>query len=251
MAPSATQPGGDMTAPPGLIESDTLASAAVLCVDDDEVVQILLKDVVRFAGAGYFEARSSRDARAMLATRQFDLILLDRRLPDGDGLLLMDVIRRRGDCPVIVLSELGCQQDRQLGLGLGATDYIAKPFSPAEVSGRVRFALEKARVRKRQVEDAPIRRGRLSLTSVSRRLCIDGIARFLPPAETRMLQALLQRHGEVLSRDDLTAAACGRDWSPGDRTGDVLIARLRKKLPPDVAEITTVHRLGYVLNVHA
>lgn len=224
-------------------------SGAVLCVDDDDVVQILLREVVRLAGAGHCEARSARQAKAMLEAHRFDLVLLDRRLPDGDGLLLLDVIRRHGDCPVIVLSEMGCQQDRQLGLGLGAAEYIAKPFSPAEVSARIRFALEKERQRRKLIRDTPITHGRLSFTPVSRRLCIDGTSRFLPPAEARMLLALLERHGEVLSRDDLTSAGCGRDWSPGDRTVDVLIARLRKKVPRDVADIVTVHRLGYVLMI--
>lgn len=220
----------------------------VLCIDDDQVVQILLEEVVRLAGAVYHDARSAEQAKGLLAAKSFDLILLDRRLPDSDGLLLIETVRQHGDCPVIVLSELGCQQDRQLGIGLGATEYLTKPFNPAELSMRIRLILEREQLRQERMRDAPIKLGRLTFSPAARRLTIGAVETYLPPAEGRMLYLLLSRQGEVLSRDDLTLGACGRDWSPGDRTADVLIARLRKRLPRDIAEIVTVHRLGYVLS---
>lgn len=220
----------------------------VLCIDDDPVLQVMLAEVVRLAGATHHEARSARAVVDLLGRRSFDLILLDRRLPDTDGLLLIESIRRRESCPIIVLSELGCPNDRQLGLGLGAHDYLSKPFNPAELSSRIRSLLERERSARERRRNETIVFGRLAFTPGARRLRIDGEVSFLPPAETRMLCLLLERPGEVLSRDALTAAACGRDWSPGDRTADVLIARLRKKIPKDVAKIVTVHRLGYVLH---
>jgi len=219
----------------------------VLGVEDDEVVQIMLAEVVRLAGGTYRAARTAEQAERLLSEQEFALVLLDRRLPDSDGLLLIDAVRRRGDCPIIVLSELGCSHDRILGLGLGATEYIAKPFNPAELSSRVRFFLNR---RQANGEPAPaelIEAGRLSFAPRSRRLSIDGQTRFLPPAEARLLEVLLTQSGEVLDRDSLTQAACGRDWTPGDRTVDVLVARLRKRLPDDVARIVTVHRLGYLM----
>ena len=228
-------------------EADSGHLGDVLCVEDDPVVQIALGDVIRRAGARQHTAASAREAEALLDHRTFDLIVLDRRLPDSDGLLLIQTIRRTSDCPVIVLSRMGDTQDRILGLGLGATDYVTKPFSPADLSSRIRFMLmERARQRDSD-RTQPIRRGRLSFLPVSRRLTIDGAVVFLPPAEARLLLALLENEAEVLTRDDLTQAACGRDWSPGDRTVDVLIARLRKRIPLDVAEIVTVHRTGYLL----
>lgn len=222
-------------------------SGDVLCIDDDPVMQILLAEVVRLAGASYHDARSAREAAALLGRRAYDLILLDRRLPDSDGLLLIETIRRRESCPIIVLSELGCAHDRQLGLGMGAEDYLAKPCNPAELSCRIQQLLERERSARERRRSVTIECGRLSFNLGSRRLWIGGQASFLPPAEARMLCLLLERQGEVLSRDSLTIAACGREWSPGDRTADVLIARLRKKIPKDAAEIVTVHRLGYVL----
>jgi DNA-binding response OmpR family regulator len=228
---------------------DPVAPADVLCVDDDEVVQILLEEVVRLAGAAYHMAGSAEDALARLGARRFDLIVLDRRLPDSDGLLLIETIRKRGECPVIVLSEMGAPQDRQLGLGLGAEDYLAKPFNPAELVARIRALLERERRRMAQRTGETITCGPLRFTPASRRLQIAGTESFLPPAEARMLRLLLECRDTVLSRDALTSAACGRDWSPGDRTADVLIARLRRKLPRHVAEIVTVHRLGYMFRV--
>ncbi len=220
----------------------------VLCIDDDEVVQILLAEVVSLAGARYHDARSARQARQLLSVQRFDLIVLDRRLPDSDGLLLIETIQQRNECPVIVLSNMGGPQDRQLGLGLGASEYVTKPFNPAELSNRIRHLLERNSRAHRQALDQPIKLGPLTLTASARRLRIDEDVQYLPPAEARMLHLLLRHKGEVLNRDDLTLAACGRVWSPGDRTADVLIARLRKKIPGDVAKITTVHRFGYVLD---
>jgi len=219
----------------------------VLCIDDDDVVQILLGEVVRMANAVHHHARSAQQAKALLAVRRFDLILLDRRLPDTDGLLLIETVQQRGDCPVIVLTEMSCPQDRQLGLGMGALEYLAKPFNPAELSMRVRALLERTHRQQERMRDETVTLGRLSFNPAARRLRIGTTESYLPPAEARMLSLLLLRRGDVLSRDDLTRGACGRDWSPGDRTADVLIARLRRKIPKDILEIVTVHRLGYVL----
>lgn len=233
---------------------DSVAAATlgdVLCIDDDDVVQIMLGEVVRLAGAVHHDARSAQQAKGLLSGRRFDLILLDRRLPDTDGLLLIETVQQRGDCPVIVLSELGCPQDRQLGLGMGAMEYLTKPFNPAELSMRIRLVLERERRRDEKMRDETVTIGRLSFNPAARRLRIGTNETYLPPAEARMLSMLLMRQNDVLSRDGLTRGACGRDWSPGDRTADVLIARLRRKLPKDIVEIVTVHRLGYVLRKRA
>jgi len=242
-----------MTGPPhDARDAGGAASAGlghVLCVEDDPVVQIALGDVIQRAGATHHAVASAREAEAHLERRTFDLIVLDRRLPDSDGLLLIQTIRRTSDCPVIVLSRMGDTQDRILGLGLGATEYVTKPFSPADLSSRIRFMLMDRARQRASDRSQPITRGRLSFLPVSRRLTINGAVVFLPPAEARLLLVLLENEGEVLTRDDLTQAACGRDWSPGDRTVDVLIARVRKRIPPDVAEIVTVHRTGYLMSV--
>jgi DNA-binding response OmpR family regulator len=221
----------------------------VLCIDDDEVTQILLEEVVRLAGAVYHHARTAEEAKALLAGRGFDLVVLDRRLPDSDGLLLLELVQRRCDCPVIVLSQMGGPQDRQLGLGLGAMEYLTKPFNPAELSTRIRGLLEREWRRRDRDHLKPFVHGLLAYHPGERRLRVGENETYLPPAEARLLSLLLSHQGEVLSRDDLTLGACGRDWSPGDRTADVLVARLRQKLPNDLLKIVTVHRMGYALHL--
>ena len=223
--------------------------ADILCIDDDPVVQISLNEVVRNAGARHHEATSAQMAEMMIQDRIFDLILLDRRLPDSDGLLLIQAIRQRLDCPIIVLSQLDAQRDRLLGLGLGATEYMAKPFSPAELSSRIRYVLMEEDKRRRERLSAAIDCGGIHFVPISRQLTVGREMTFLPPAESRLLHLLLQNESVVLNRQRLTREAFGRDWSPGDRTVDVLVARLRKRLANATASIVTVHREGYVLTV--
>ncbi|MEM1077233.1 MAG: response regulator transcription factor [Pseudomonadota bacterium] len=219
---------------------------AVLCVDDDPVVQLMLGDIVRMAGGSYMSATSAREAEAQLAQTDFDLILLDRKLPDSDGLLLLQTIKQGCDCPVIVLSAMDETRDKILGLGLGAAEYVTKPFDPAELSGRVRAVLQDRAASRAETDRAPISCGPLEFEPGTRALRIGLQEDFLPPAEARLLHAFLLGQGEPQSRDALTRMTCGRDWTPGDRTVDVLITRLRRRIPKDVARIVTIHRFGYV-----
>lgn len=220
---------------------------AVLCVDDDPVVQLMLHDIVRTAGGKYVSANCARDAEQLLAETEFDLILLDRKLPDSDGLLLLQTIKQGGDCPVIVLSAMDETRDKILGLGLGAAEYLTKPFSPAELSSRIRAALAHRQKARNDISSEPIAFDGLVFHPGTRSLRIKDKEMFLPPAEARLLHAFLLHVGEPQSRDALTRFACSRDWTPGDRTIDVLVTRLRRRIPADVAHIVTVHRFGYVL----
>ncbi len=220
---------------------------AVLCVDDDPVIQIMLSEVVRKAGADYHRATTAGEAEEMVSDEEFDLILLDRRLPDSDGLLLIQTIRQTSDCPVIVISELGEARDRQLGIGLGAADYMTKPFSPNELSSRIRHILIE-RARRREMDHSrPISLGGVAFHPTLRRLSVNGQTSYLPPNEARLLQVFLENSEQALSRDMLSHNAFGRDWTPGDRTIDVLVARLRRKLEGSGITIVTVHRTGYLM----
>lgn len=221
---------------------------AVLCVDDDPVVQLMLGDIVRTAGGEYRSAGCARDAEDMLAETEFDLILLDRKLPDSDGLLLLQTIKQGNDCPVIVLSAMDEPRDKILGLGLGAAEYVTKPFSPAELSGRIRTLLVEREKLRSQTSNKPITCGELVFRPDTRSLRIEGSEVFLPPAEARLLEAFLLGLGDPQNRDTLTRFACGRDWTPGDRTIDVLVNRLRRRIPAKVGKIVTVHRFGYVFS---
>lgn len=219
----------------------------VLCIDDDPVVQVMLDEIVRTAGGQYQSARSAQEAKERLEETRFDLILLDRRLPDSDGLLLLQIVKEQSDCPVIVLSALNGTHDKILGLGLGAAEYITKPFNPAELSSRIHSLLTKRHKIHNADMTQPLSCGDLWLHPDTRCLRINETETFIPPAEARLLYSFLQNLGQALSRDALTRSACGREWTPGDRTVDVLVARLRQRIPANVAQIITVHRYGYVL----
>lgn len=149
----------------------------------------------------------------------------------------------------MVLSELSDGRERQLGLGLGAAEYLPKPFSPVELSSRVRYALLEGSRARAAARANPIRLGSVELVPTSRRLCIEGRTTYLPPSEARLLKAFLEAPDEALTRDQLTLKTCGREWYPGDRTIDVLVARLRRRLPESVALIVTIHGTGYLLTL--
>ncbi len=222
---------------------------AVLSVDDDPVVQLMLDDIVRSVGAEHCVAGSAREAEEMLEHSQFDLVLLDRKLPDSDGLLLLQAVKKSSNCPVIVLSTLDETRDKILGLGLGAAEYVTKPFNATELGDRIRSLLIRRNQERSASRAGPITAGKLFFEPNTRSMRIEDKEFYLPPAEARLLHALLLGIGKPQSRDDLSRSTSGRDWSPGDRTVDVLVARLRRRIPPDVAEIVTVHRLGYVLTL--
>lgn len=227
------------------------APSRVLVVDDDPVVRVLLREMLLAAGHEVSEAGSARDAEDRLRRGPWDLVLLDRRLPDCDGLLLLKTVKEHADCPVIILSVMDDEHDRTLGLGLGAQDYITKPFNATEVSLRIRNLLLA-----RQAACAPelareITCGPFTLTQATRRLTIDGVSHHLTTAEARLLTLFLRHPGEVLDRTLLTRSLLKRDWSHNDRTIDVLVARLRKLIEPcpkTPCWIITVHGAGYLFN---
>ncbi|WP_425072023.1 response regulator transcription factor [Sagittula sp. S175] len=221
--------------------------ATVLCIDDDPIVQLMLEDIIAGAGADFVIAGSAREAEDVLADTHVDLVLLDRRLPDSDGLLLLQAIKSRSDCPVIILSTMDKSRDKLLGIGLGATEYVTKPFNPLELSSRIRRLLTARSETTGPVGHDVCLVAGMTFDPRSRRLDTERHHIILAPAETRLLHALLLNEGQVQTRDELTQFTCGREWSPGDRTIDVLINRLRGRLRSFPVEIVTVHRAGYLL----
>lgn len=223
----------------------------ILVVDDDPVVRVLLREMLLAAGHEVSEAGSARDAEDRLRRGVWDLVLLDRRLPDCDGLLLLKTVKERSDCPVIILSVMDDEHDRTLGLGLGAQDYITKPFNATEVSLRIRNLLLARKAVSAPDQQRQITHGPFELTQSTRRLTIDGVSHHLTSAEARLLALLLSHPGEVLDRNLMTRSLFKRDWSHNDRSVDVLVARLRKLIEPNPKApewIITVHGAGYLFN---
>ncbi len=221
--------------------------SVVLCIEDDPIVQLMLEDIVTGAGADYAAVGSAREAEDLLAHNRYDLVLLDRRLPDSDGLLLLQSIKGSSDCPVVILSAMDGTRDKLLGLGLGAADYVTKPFNILELSSRLKQLLNAHFDAAAPAEDERFDIAGMRFNAQNRHLDIGGQTVILAPAEARLLHILLLNKGEVQTRDQLSQFACGRDWAPGDRTIDVLINRLRGRIRRVPAEIVTVHRTGYLL----
>ncbi len=225
--------------------------AHVLVVDDDPVVRVLLRELLSDAGHAVDEADSAAAAERHLQRRDWDLVLLDRRLPDCDGLLLLQSVKERCHCPVIVLTVMNDERDRMLGLGLGADDYMTKPFNVSEMTLRVRNLLRSQDAPSVPNERGPLTLGPFTLVQPTRRLEAFGRVQQLTRAETRLFAIFLSRPDEGLDRNLLTRLVCQREWTHDDRSIDVLVARLRKRIEvnPKAPEwIVTLHGLGYLFN---
>ena len=224
----------------------------VLVVDDDEQIATIL---ARYLGGNGYRVSVAGDAAAMRAAVSLgnvDLMLLDLGLPDEDGLSLLRDLRRTWRLPVIVISGRGESVDRIVGLELGADDYLAKPFDLREVLARVRSVLRRTPVAAEPSVGAPRRVGfdGMQLDLAARRLLDrDGHEIVLTTGEFKMLQALVARPHEVLTRDYLMNCMHGRDAGPFDRSIDVQMNRLRRKLEVDPAHpqlIKAVRGAGYL-----
>lgn len=219
----------------------------ILIVDDDPVIRAVLREVLVTRGYIVEEMASATDVRHCLSTQQWDLILLDRRLPDCDGLVLLKAIQDASPCPVIILSILGEEHDRVLGLELGAADYLAKPVNLDELCIRVRNALAYYKP-SNSCNLKHVVFGDFSFNSKTRQLMRDGEEWQLTASESRMLDCLIKNAGHVFNREQLAHKVFHRKWYPNDRSIDVIIARLRKiiELDPRKPEwIVTLHGEGY------
>jgi DNA-binding response OmpR family regulator len=216
----------------------------VLIVDDDARLFELLESYLAQNGIGAEPARDGQAALRALERGGFDAVLLDIMMPGMDGLSVLRKIRESLDVPVLMLTAKGDETDRVVGLELGADDYLAKPFSPRELLARLRAVVR--RTQSREVKK------RLSVSGVhvdleSRRVERGGASVELTGLEFDVLVALLQRAGRVVPRSALLELAGRNDVTVSDRTVDVHVSHLRKKLgddPPTL--IRTVRGVGYM-----
>ncbi|MGH8352431.1 MAG: response regulator [Pseudomonas sp.] len=226
----------------------------VLVVDDDAEVRELLLDYLGGHGYRVDTAADSQQLRAELERRLPDVVLLDVGLPGEDGLSLARFLRERHDLPVIMISGAGSALDRIVGLEVGADDYLAKPFDPRELLARLKTVLRRYR-RVPAPAEAEEARPCLQLgecrLDLERRQLFDGQGGEIPltAMEFDLLQAFAQRPNRPLSRDQLLNLTQHRDWNPFDRSIDIRIARLRRKLEADPDKpqiIRTVRGVGYM-----
>ncbi|MBX3130154.1 MAG: response regulator transcription factor [Polyangiaceae bacterium] len=213
----------------------------VLLVDDDRRLSEALVDYLRPHDVSLTWARDGSEGLEQLRRDTFDAVLLDVMMPGLDGLEVLRRIRRERDVVVIMLTARGDESDRVVGLELGADDYVAKPFSPRELLARLRAVLR----RTQPAADAErLAVGGVEVDVGARRARVRGRDVELTGLELDILVALMRRAGRVVPRANLLDEA-GRDEAVGDRTVDVHISHLRKKLG-DATLIRTVRGVGYV-----
>ena len=222
-------------------------SLRVLCIDDDTRLFELLASFLEPNGVGLVHAADGRQGLAALEGGVFDAVLLDVMMPGIDGLEVCKRIRQKSQVPVIMLTAKGDETDRVVGLELGADDYVPKPFSPRELLARLRAVLR----RTSPETAAPTLVVRDIVIDVAARdVRVAGAAVELTGIEFDILLTLARRPGRVVPRDTLLAQAGRDDVTVGDRTVDVHVSHLRRKLGDDPRApriIKTVRGVGYVL----
>jgi len=228
------------------------AGPLILVVDDDSDLRNLITDFLRANGLRVESAADGAEMDARIATERPDLVVLDLMMPGEDGLSILRRLRKPGGPAIIMLSAMGEDTDRIIGLEVGADDYLPKPCNPRELLARIRAVL------RRRGEEAgnggaaggAVRRfGPWALDIVQREVRrADAAPAPLTDAEFRVLAAFLDRPQRVMSRDQLIEAGKGIDSDVFDRAIDVTISRLRKKLGPD-DPIRTIRNEGYMFTL--
>lgn len=231
-------------------------SQNILIVDDDRGIRDLLGRFLRQHGFQTSLAKNGEEMRSHLAKRSFNLIVLDIMMPGDDGLTLCRQLRTNSNVPIIMLTAIGEEIDRILGLEMGADDYLSKPFNPRELLARAKAILRRAQ-NDNDVQ-ATLNPERIiyefvgwTLNQAERRLMSqDDIEITLSTGEYELLLAFAQRPQQVLSRDMLLDLTKNRPAGPYDRSIDIQISRLRNKIEQDQKNpqlIKTVRGGGYIL----
>lgn len=234
---------------------ETPQSPRVLVVDDDPALRALLADYLGASGFEVDEAGDGVQMRERLASAMPDVLVLDLMLPGEDGLSLARELRRTSDLPILMLSARGEEIDRVVGLEVGADDYLAKPFGPRELLARLRALLRRApaaaRVDASAAAPPQLAFGPYTVDDAARRVLRDGAEVPLTGAEYNLLLSFLKHPNRVLSRDDLIGWLKGYERDAFDRSIDVRVTRLRRKIEPDPAHpvyVRTVRGEGYLFN---
>ncbi|HEX7888652.1 MAG TPA: response regulator [Ramlibacter sp.] len=235
----------------------------LLVVDDDPSVRALLRDYLEGHGYGVAEAADGIQMRAALERELPDAVLLDVRLPGEDGLVLARWLRERYDLGLLMVTASGDVVDRVVGLELGADDYIAKPFDLRELLARLKSVLRRLQAGPQSAQGAappaapepppqprrPFGRCEVDLAS-HRMFAADGAEVTITAMEYELLATFLDNPNRVLTRDQLLMRTRNREWGPFDRSIDIRIGRLRRKVEPDPQGeprvIRTVRNAGYM-----
>ena len=230
-----------------------LASPNILVVEDDRETRALIAKYLRTNACNVTTANDGREMARAMADHRVDLLILDVMLPGEDGLSLCRKVRAESQTPIIMLTARGEDVDRILGLEMGADDYLAKPFNPRELLARINAVLRRQTV----ALTVSATHGATALTFLGWRIDFRlrqlrnpaGAQVAMTSAEFDLLRTFCERPGRVLSRDSLLDLTQGRNAGSFERSIDVLVSRIRRKIEPDPQNATmikTVRSGGYM-----
>ena len=231
----------------------TINHPHILVVDDHADIRDLLKRFLEQHGYRVTCARDGREMKKLLEHSTIELIVLDLMLPGEDGLTLCRELRVHSAIPIVMLTAMGEDMDRIVGLEMGADDYLAKPFNPRELLARIKAVLRRSQPHETRGDEESVTRYHFAhwQLDMARRELIDsdGLSISLSTAEFDLLKVFLERPQRVLSRDQLLDLARGREAQAFDRAIDTQVSRLRRKLERDAKNpelIKTVWGGGYL-----
>ncbi|MEQ8666509.1 MAG: response regulator [Rhodospirillales bacterium] len=228
----------------------------IVIVDDEPDIRETLNDYLTLKGYRVSTANGGPALRDLAARTSFDLVLLDINMPGEDGLSLARFLREKHDSAIIFLTAAGETVDRIVGLEMGADDYLSKPFDLRELHARIKAVMRRLDSSRQMASQTPtmnqVRFGDCVFDIDQHKLFSADKAEIpITAMEYDLLKVFAQNPGKVLSRDRILDLAHNRDWDPYDRSIDIRIARLRRKIEPDPGKptlITTVRGAGYMFN---
>ena len=223
---------------------------AILMIDDDTELCELVAEYLALDGFQFTAAHHGQQGLVMAQTGDYQLILLDIMLPGMDGLSVLKALRASQYCPVLMLTARGDDVDRIVGLELGADDYLAKPFNPRELVARIKAILRRVELTQapNSTSDSLLNLNELLLNPANRQLSCNGEVVALTATEFQLLELLMRRAGEVVSKDELSREVLGKRLQMYDRSLDMHISNIRKKIAvySSNEKIQTLRGSGYL-----
>ena len=233
-----------------------MKTQTILLVDDDTELCALMEEYLADEGFSLETCHEGLLGLERALSGRHDLVILDVMLPGCNGFEVLKQLRQKSDVPVLMLTARGDEVDRIVGLEIGADDYLGKPFNPRELVARMRAIFRRLRIQENG-SDAVAVPSKLCVDDIelepsTRRVLKKGTAIDLTAVEFNLLTVLLQSAGKVVSREELNREVLGREYSPYDRSIDVHISKLRKKIGDKVGQADRIQAIrgeGYLYSV--
>ncbi len=223
-------------------------AAPILIIEDDRNIADLVRRYLDRSGYDTLVAHDGNDGLRLATSCGPRLVILDVMLPGIDGWEICRALRRESNVPILMLTARAEEMDRVVGLSMGADDYVVKPFSPRELTERVKAILRRTGEQGTVTHAKILRHGALTLDPEKHIVALDGTAVPLTPSEYTLLHTLMKSPGRAYSRSDLLNSLYEGGESVVDRVVDVHIGKLRRKIEPDASQprfVETVHGIGY------